>query len=208
MALATATPDGAPSVRMVLLKGFDEHGFVFFTGYESRKGRELAANPRAALLFHWDLLGRQVRVEGRLERTRPSETEAYFHTRPRGAQIAALASHQSQVLASREALEARVAELEAGLDDRAPLALEVHRELVRLVDGELRLERFRDRIQVTGTPRPHDRRGDDGLSEHPRERQCRGADPALRCRRCERVEARERLLVTEMQVRLRPRRHP
>lgn len=116
MALATATPDGVPSVRMVLLKGFDEHGFVFFTGYESRKGRELAANPRAALLFHWDPLGRQVRVEGRLERTRPSETEAYFHTRPRGAQIAALASHQSQVLESREALEARVAELEAELD--------------------------------------------------------------------------------------------
>jgi pyridoxamine 5'-phosphate oxidase len=116
MALATATPEGAPSVRMVLLKGFDERGFVFFTGYESRKGRELAENPRAALLFHWDPLGRQVRVEGRLERTTPSETEAYFHTRPRGAQIAALASHQSQVLENRETLEARVAELEAELD--------------------------------------------------------------------------------------------
>ena len=116
MALATATPDGAPSVRMVLLKGFDEHGFVFFTGYESRKGRELAENPRAALLLHWDPLGRQVRVEGRLERTTAAETEAYFHTRPRGAQIAALASHQSQVLESRAALETRVAELESELD--------------------------------------------------------------------------------------------
>jgi pyridoxamine 5'-phosphate oxidase len=118
MALATATPEGAPSVRMVLMKGVDERGFVFFTGYESRKGRELAANPRAALLFYWDPLGRQVRVEGRLERTTPAETEAYFHTRPRGAQIAALASRQSEVLPNRAELERRVAELEAEHDDR------------------------------------------------------------------------------------------
>ena len=118
MALATATPEGAPSVRMVLMKGVDERGFVFFTGYESRKGRELAANPRAALLFYWDPLGRQVRVEGRLERTTTAETEAYFHTRPRGAQIAALASRQSEVLPNRAELERRVAELEAEHDDR------------------------------------------------------------------------------------------
>lgn len=114
-ALATATPDGAPSVRMVLVKAFDEHGFVFHTGYESRKGLELAANPRGALLFYWDPLGRQVRVEGTLERTTAAETEAYFHTRPRGAQIAALASRQSQVLASRAEIEERVAELETEL---------------------------------------------------------------------------------------------
>jgi pyridoxamine 5'-phosphate oxidase len=118
MALATATPQGAPSLRMVLMKGVDERGFVFFTGYESRKGRELAANPRAALLFYWDPLGRQVRVEGRLERTTPAETEAYFHTRPRGAQIAALASRQSEVLPDRAELERRVAELEAEHDGR------------------------------------------------------------------------------------------
>jgi pyridoxamine 5'-phosphate oxidase len=113
MALATATPEGAPSVRMVLLKGVDERGFVFYTGYESRKGLELAANPRAALLFYWDPLGRQVRVEGPLERTTAEETDEYFHTRPRGAQIAALSSQQSRVLPSREQLERRVAELES-----------------------------------------------------------------------------------------------
>jgi pyridoxamine 5'-phosphate oxidase len=112
-AVATATPDGAPSVRMVLVKSFDERGLVFHTGYESRKGLELAANPRAALLFYWDPLGRQVRIEGSVARTTPAETEAYFHTRPRGAQIAALASHQGRVLASRAELEERVAELEA-----------------------------------------------------------------------------------------------
>jgi pyridoxamine 5'-phosphate oxidase len=118
MALATATPEGTPSVRMVLMKGVDERGFVFFTGYESRKGRELAANPRAALLFYWDPLGRQVRVEGRLERTTPAESEMYFHTRPRGAQIAALASRQSEVLPSRAELERRVVELEGEHDGR------------------------------------------------------------------------------------------
>lgn len=116
VALATGTPDGAPSVRMVLMKGFDERGFVFFTGYESRKGGELAANPRAALLFHWDPVGRQVRVEGPVARVADDETEAYFHTRPRGAQIAALASRQSRPLASREELEARVEALERELD--------------------------------------------------------------------------------------------
>jgi pyridoxamine 5'-phosphate oxidase len=114
-ALATATREGAPSARMVLVKGFDERGFVFHTGYESRKGLELAANPRGALLFYWDPLGRQVRIEGALERTTAAETEAYFHTRPRGAQIAALASRQSQVLSGRAELEERVAQLESEL---------------------------------------------------------------------------------------------
>ena len=99
MALATATADGAPSVRMVLLKGADERGFVFFTGYVSRKAGELDANPRAALLFHWDPLGRQVRVEGHVERVAAQESDAYFATRPRGAQLAAAASQQSSVLA-------------------------------------------------------------------------------------------------------------
>ena len=98
MALATATPDGAPSVRMVLLKGFDERGLVFFSHYTSRKGRELEANPQAALLFHWGPLGRQVRVEGRVERVAAEESDAYFATRPRGAQLGALASRQSEPL--------------------------------------------------------------------------------------------------------------
>ena len=115
MAIATATRDGAPSVRMVLLKGWDESGFVFFTGYESRKGRELAENPRAALLFHWDPRGRQVRVEGRVSRTLRDESEAYFHSRPRGAQLAALASRQSSVLDGRDELERRCTELEREL---------------------------------------------------------------------------------------------
>jgi pyridoxamine 5'-phosphate oxidase len=100
---------------MVLLKAFDERGFVFFTGYESRKGRELAANPRAALLLYWDPLGRQVRIEGDVERTSPEETEAYFHSRPRASQIAASASQQSTVIPDREAIDRRFAELEAEL---------------------------------------------------------------------------------------------
>jgi pyridoxamine 5'-phosphate oxidase len=110
MALATASADGAPSVRMVLLKGADEHGFVFFTNYESRKGRELAENPRAALLFH--LPGRQVRVEGRVERVSGDESDAYWATRPLGSRRSAAASRQSSVVKSRAELEARVAALE------------------------------------------------------------------------------------------------
>jgi pyridoxamine 5'-phosphate oxidase len=107
-ALATATASGVPSVRMVLLKRFDDRGFVFHTNYESRKGRELDANPHAALLLHWDALGRQVRVEGPVERVSREETEAYFRTRPRGAQIGARVSRQSEPIASREELESRI----------------------------------------------------------------------------------------------------
>jgi len=113
MALATATADGGPSVRMVLMKGFDERGFVFFTGYESRKGAELSANSRAALLFYWDPLGRQVRIEGPVERVAEAESDAYFASRPRGAQISASVSPQSRVVESRARLEAAAAELEA-----------------------------------------------------------------------------------------------
>jgi pyridoxamine 5'-phosphate oxidase len=110
-AVATADADGAPSVRMVLVKGFDDRGFVFFTNYSSRKGIELAANPRAALLFHWDPLGRQVRITGPVTRTSAEETAAYVRTRPRGSRLSALASPQSQVVADREQLERAVAEL-------------------------------------------------------------------------------------------------
>jgi len=120
MALGTAAPDGSPSVRMVLLKRHDERGLVFHTHYTSRKGRELEANPRAALLFHWAPLGRQVRLEGGVERLPPDESDAYFGTRPRGAQLGALASRQSGPLESREALEKRIAELEAELAGGEP----------------------------------------------------------------------------------------
>ena len=121
-AIATATPDGEPSLRMVLVKRWDEQGFVFFTGYESRKGGELADNPRAALLFYWDPLGRQVRIEGPVARVTREESERYFHTRPPEAQLAALASNQSTVLESREELEARYAALEREHDgDDVPL---------------------------------------------------------------------------------------
>jgi pyridoxamine 5'-phosphate oxidase len=113
VALATATPDGAPSVRMVLLKHADHAGFVFYSNYESRKGGELAANPRAALLFHWEPLGRQVRIEGPVERTSREESEAYAHSRSRGSQLSALASPQSQPIPSREWLEERAGELAA-----------------------------------------------------------------------------------------------
>jgi pyridoxamine 5'-phosphate oxidase len=113
MGLATATDDGRPSLRMVLMKAFDERGFVFFTGYESRKGAELEANPWAALLFYWDPLGRQVRIEGPVERVPEEESDAYFRTRPRGAQISASVSPQSRVVDSRARLEALAAELEA-----------------------------------------------------------------------------------------------
>jgi pyridoxamine 5'-phosphate oxidase len=111
-AVATASADGAPSARMVLVKSFGDDGFVFYSSYSSRKGRELAANPRAALLFHWDPLGRQVRIEGPVEPTGAAESAAYVRSRPRGSQLSALASPQSETIDSRDALERRVAELE------------------------------------------------------------------------------------------------
>jgi pyridoxamine 5'-phosphate oxidase len=112
VAIATATPDGRPSARMVLLKGFDAEGLVFFTNYGSRKAAELEANPRAALLFHWAELGRQVRIEGAVARATRAEAEAYAHNRPRQSQLSALASPQSQPVPSREWLEQRVEELD------------------------------------------------------------------------------------------------
>jgi pyridoxamine 5'-phosphate oxidase len=113
MALATADPAGRPSVRMVLLKGIDERGIRFFSNYESRKGRELAANPRAAVAIHWQPLGRQVRMEGPVERLSAEESDAYFDSRPPGSRIGALASRQGTVLGSHEELEERAARLAA-----------------------------------------------------------------------------------------------
>ncbi|HZS24122.1 MAG TPA: pyridoxamine 5'-phosphate oxidase [Gaiellaceae bacterium] len=117
MALATAGADGAPSARMVLMKEADERGVTFFSHTTSRKGRELAANPRAALLFYWEPVGRQVRIEGPVEEIAPEESDAYFATRPLGARVGALASRQSEPLESRALLEQRVAEL--SVDDPA-----------------------------------------------------------------------------------------
>ena len=118
MTLATATPDGRPSARVVLLKGFDERGFVFYTNYEGRKSRELEANPRAALLFYWGELERQVRVEGRVSRVPDRESDAYFAGRPRGSQLGAWASEQSRPVRDRGALERRLRELEGEYEGR------------------------------------------------------------------------------------------
>jgi pyridoxamine 5'-phosphate oxidase len=113
MALGTATSDGKPSVRLVLLKGYDDSGFVFFTNYQSRKALELGANPEATLVSHWAILQRQVRVEGVAQRISTEDSEAYFHSRPRGSQIGAWASKQSEPLQTRRELEDRVKEFEA-----------------------------------------------------------------------------------------------
>jgi pyridoxamine 5'-phosphate oxidase len=113
MTLATAGSGGAPSARIVLLKSFDDDGFVFFTNYESRKGRELAMNPRAALMFWWRELGLQVRIEGRVQRVAAEESDAYFESRPRGHQLGAWASRQSRRIAARGALSAAFAKIRA-----------------------------------------------------------------------------------------------
>lgn len=113
MTLATATIDGVPAARIVLLKGVDRRGFVFYTNQTSRKGEELAANPRAALLFHWKSLERQIRIEGKIEPVSAAEADAYFASRPRISRLGAWASDQSRALASRAVLEQRLAEYEA-----------------------------------------------------------------------------------------------
>jgi pyridoxamine 5'-phosphate oxidase len=153
MAVATATPDAQPSVRMVLMKQFDERGFVFFTNYESRKGQELLANPRAALLFHWDPLGRQVRIEGPAERVGAEESAAYVRSRPRGSQLSALASPQSRRVESRAELERLVGELEAlSADGELPLpehwgGIRVRPELYEF--WQHREDRLHDRLVYT-----------------------------------------------------------
>ena len=119
MALATATPEGRPSVRIVLLRGIDERGFTFFTNYESRKARELDSNPYASLVFFWQGLERQVRIEGQVERVSAEESDRYFHSRPAGSRIGAWASPQSQVISGRDVLEAHVRELEDRYPDGA-----------------------------------------------------------------------------------------
>ncbi len=112
MSLATAAADGTPSVRIVLLKGFDERGFVFFTNYKSEKARDLEANPRAALALYWTQLERQIRISGTVEKTSREESAHYFHSRPIGSQLGAWVSHQSKVIDARKVLDARLAEME------------------------------------------------------------------------------------------------
>jgi len=120
MTLATVDPRGRPSARIVLIKGVDERGFVFFTNYESRKGRELAANPHASLLFYWIELERQVRIEGTVVKTSDAESDTYFASRPVGSRIGAWASEQSKAIESRAALEAREREFSAQYGDNPP----------------------------------------------------------------------------------------
>jgi pyridoxamine 5'-phosphate oxidase len=118
MILATATHDGRPSARIVLLKGYDANGFVFYTNYLSRKGKEIAKNPLGAITFFWKELERQVRIEGTIEKLGKELSEDYFHSRPRGSQVSALASPQSQEIADRDILEKKMSELEAEYADK------------------------------------------------------------------------------------------
>ena len=120
MTLATATRDGRPSARIVLLKSFDDRGFVFYTNYQSRKAKELSENPRACLLFYWPQLWRQVRIEGEVEKISAAESEAYFQGRPLGSKLGAWASNQSEVVDRRETLEARFAELQKRFGEDVP----------------------------------------------------------------------------------------
>src|SRR5262245_10402942 len=140
VALATATADGAPSVRMVLLKEADEHGWLFFTSYTGRKARELAENPRAAILVH--MPNRQIRVEGRVQKIEEAESDEYWATRPRGSQVAASISNQSEPIESREELKRRFAEFDAAHPDAIPRP--AHWGGYRLVPDEYELWEHRD----------------------------------------------------------------
>ncbi|MEC4805734.1 MAG: pyridoxamine 5'-phosphate oxidase [Jaaginema sp. PMC 1079.18] len=150
MTLATATPDGKPSARIVLLKGFDDRGFVFYTNYNSNKGQQLEANPQAALVFWWEGLERQVRIEGQIVKVEAAESDAYFASRPQGSQLGAWASPQSQAIASRAVLAENLRDLENQYGDR-PVPRPPHWGGFRLIPDRIefwqgRPNRLHDRL--------------------------------------------------------------
>src|SRR5437868_629298 len=156
MSLATASPSGRPSVRIVLLKGFDQDGFVFFTNYESEKGRQLAANPHAALGFYWIELDRQIRISGPTAKTTREESERYFHSRPAASQLGAWASKQSEVLDGRRVLDARMAQMTERFAGK-PIPLPPHWGGFRLKPEQFefwqgRANRLHDRFRYTLQP--------------------------------------------------------
>jgi pyridoxamine 5'-phosphate oxidase len=153
MSLATADFGGKPSVRVVLLKGFDQDGFVFFTNYESEKGKHLEANPCAALAFYWVELDRQIRISGKVQKTSREESQAYFHSRPAGSQLSAWASRQSEVIDARRVLDARMAEMTERFGDKS-IPLPPHWGGYRVKPGVIefwqgRLNRLHDRFRYT-----------------------------------------------------------
>jgi pyridoxamine 5'-phosphate oxidase len=153
-ALATVSAGGQPSVRFVLVKKVDERGFVFFTNFNSSKGRDLAANPRAALVYHWSSIGEQVRVEGSVVRVEESEADAYFATRPRGSQLGAWASAQSTPVESREALDLALSRVTQHFAANEPVPRPPHWGGFRIVPSAIefwldRRDRMHDRIVFT-----------------------------------------------------------
>jgi pyridoxamine 5'-phosphate oxidase len=159
MSLATATPDGKPSVRIVMLKGIDDRGFSFFTNYDSQKGHDLAANPRAALAFYWVKLERQVRVSGAVERTSREDSAAYFHSRPVGARLGAWVSKQSEIIDSRQILDARLEEMKERFED-GEITLPPHWGGYRVLPDQIEFwqgrpnrlhDRFRYSLRADGT---------------------------------------------------------